>query len=207
MILTVMLAITSGIVVTIQFVPVLNEWFWSLSLWGILGFGLGFVAGCIIVSCVDFIRHTTPYNYLAILILCLLEGCLLGAVTVHYSTRATLIALAGTMAICAALTLFATQVKYDFTACRGLVIAMIVILLVIGIAAIFVQNRTFHLVYSCLGLAFYSFILIFDIQMMIGGRHKYVNNPNEPIISALSLYIDIIMIFLYLLNILNLTDN
>lgn len=202
-----MLIVTSAIVVVIEFVPVLNKWFKSLGIWGMIGFLIGFVVVCLIVNFSAFVRHTVPINYIAMFILCCLEGCLLGAVTTHYTTSATLIALGGTLGICFVLTVFATQVRYDFTVCRGLVIVMIVIMLVMGIAAIFIHNKIYHLVFSGIGLAFFSFMLVFDIQMMIGGQHKYVNDPDEPLISAIALYIDIIMIFLHLLNILGLTGN
>lgn len=45
--------------------------------------------------------------------------------------------------------------------------------------------------------------LIFDTQIMVGGRHKFAITPEEYIFAALTLYLDIIMLFLYILEIVS----
>ena len=44
--------------------------------------------------------------------------------------------------------------------------------------------------------------LVFDTQMMLGGKHKYSISPEEYIFAALNLYLDIINLFLYILAII-----
>lgn len=44
--------------------------------------------------------------------------------------------------------------------------------------------------------------LVFDTQLMLGGSKKYSLSPEEYIFAALNLYIDIIMLFLYILEII-----
>ena len=41
--------------------------------------------------------------------------------------------------------------------------------------------------------------LVFDTQMMLGGKHKYSLSPEEYIFAALNLYLDIINMFLFIL--------
>lgn len=43
--------------------------------------------------------------------------------------------------------------------------------------------------------------LVFDTQMMLGGNHKYSVSPEEYIFAALSLYVDIVNLFLMILQI------
>jgi len=43
--------------------------------------------------------------------------------------------------------------------------------------------------------------LVFDTQLMLGGKHKYSLSPEEYIFAALNLYLDIVNMFLYILNI------
>jgi len=43
--------------------------------------------------------------------------------------------------------------------------------------------------------------LVFDTQLMLGGKHKYALSPEEYIFAALNLYLDIINMFLYILSI------
>jgi len=43
--------------------------------------------------------------------------------------------------------------------------------------------------------------LVFDTQLMLGGKHKYSLSPEEHIFAALNLYLDIVNMFLYILSI------
>lgn len=45
--------------------------------------------------------------------------------------------------------------------------------------------------------------LIFDTQLIIGGRHKFAITPEEYIFAALTLYVDVITLFLYILEIVS----
>jgi len=47
--------------------------------------------------------------------------------------------------------------------------------------------------------------LVFDTQMMMGGKHKYALSPEEYIFAALNLYLDIINLFLFILSIIGLS--
>ena len=57
------------------------------------------------------------------------------------------------------------------------------------------------MIYASLGALIFCFYLIFDTQLMIGGKHKYSISPEEYIVAALNLYLDIINLFLYILMI------
>ena len=43
--------------------------------------------------------------------------------------------------------------------------------------------------------------LVVDTQMIVGGTHKIQMSPEEYVFAALSLYLDVINIFLYILSI------
>ena len=61
------------------------------------------------------------------------------------------------------------------------------------------------LVYSVIGVILFSFYLLFDTQMIMGGDNKrqYQFDEDSYILAAVVLYLDIINIFLYILEILN----
>lgn len=44
--------------------------------------------------------------------------------------------------------------------------------------------------------------MVFDTQMMLGGKHKYSLSPEEYIFAALNLYLDIVNLFLFILSII-----
>jgi FtsH-binding integral membrane protein len=47
--------------------------------------------------------------------------------------------------------------------------------------------------------------LVFDTQLMMGGKHRYSLSPEEYIFAALNLYLDIINLFLYILSIIGMS--
>ena len=63
----------------------------------------------------------------------------------------------------------------------------------------FPVNQTLNLVYS--GLAHFYVLLSYDTQLMLGGKHKLAIGLDEYVFAALNLYLDIINLFLYLLQI------
>lgn len=70
-----------------------------------------------------------------------------------------------------------------------------------GIMAICMPSYVMNLLYASLGALIFSFYLVFDTQLMLGGKHKYSISPEEYIFAALNLYLDIVNIFLYILAI------
>ena len=57
------------------------------------------------------------------------------------------------------------------------------------------------MVYGCIGVLVFSLFLVYDTQLLVGGR-KYELSEEEYVFAALTIYIDVIQIFLYLLSIL-----
>ena len=61
--------------------------------------------------------------------------------------------------------------------------------------------------YASAGALIFSFYIIYDTQMMMGGAHKYSVSPEEYIFAALNLYLDIINLFMYILMIFGSSKN
>lgn len=97
--------------------------------------------------------------------------------------------------------LFAMQTKWDFTAMGGILFSCCIVLFIFGIIAICMPGKVISLVYASLGALLFSVYLVFDTQIMLGGKHKYSISPEEYIFAALNLYLDIVNIFLYILAI------
>ena len=74
-------------------------------------------------------------------------------------------------------------------------------ILVFGIVAIFWQNPIVQLIYSCLAALLYGIYLVYDTQLVLGkGQYKY--SLDDAFDASISLYIDIIQLFLQLLRII-----
>ena len=55
--------------------------------------------------------------------------------------------------------------------------------------------------YSAVGAVIFSLYIVYDTQLMLGGKHKHALSPEEYIFAALNLYLDIVNLFLYILAI------
>ena len=85
---------------------------------------------------------------------------------------------------------------------------MLVVFLLFGlIAAFFPATRTVRLVYAAIGAIIFSVYIVYDTQLMIGGKHKYSLSPEEYIFASLNLYLDIINLFMYILSIIGNSRN
>merc|ERR1712154_206949 len=173
-----------------------NQWLMFAS------WGAAFV--CIIVlACCGDVRRKSPGNFICLAVFTVCESFMLGTIATFYTTDAVLMAVGSTAAVTLALTLFAFQTKIDFTGCGAALLCILVIFIMSGIfLSIFgVNDRAANIGYSAVGCLIFSLYLIYDTQIMLGGKHKYALSPEEYIFAALNLYLDIINLFLYLLSI------
>jgi len=157
---------------------------------------------CIIaLGCCPGVRRTFPMNFIFLGIFTICEGFLLGVVSSRYSTETVLIAAGVCAVVVFSLTIFAFQTKIDFTMCGGFLFVAVIVLFCFGFGMIFWHNKVAYLVYSCLGALIFSMYIVFDTQLMLGGKHKYSISPEEHIFAALNLYLDIVQLFMFILSI------
>lgn len=157
---------------------------------------------CLIaLGCCPGVRRTFPMNFIFLGIFTVCEGFLLGVVACRYSTNTVLIATGICAVVVLSLTIFAFQTKIDFTMCGGFLFVAVIVLMCFGFAMIFWRNSVAYLVYSCLGALIFSMYIVFDTQLMLGGKHKYSISPEEHIFAALNLYLDIVQLFMFILSI------
>lgn len=156
----------------------------------------------ITLACCGEVRRKAPMNMILLFLFTCAESFMLATTASRYNSDEVLMAVGITAAVCLGLTLFAFQTKWDFTMMGGILFVAVIILLVFGIVAIFVKSKILSLVYASLGALIFSIYLIYDTQMMMGGKHKYSISPEEYVFAALNLYVDIINIFIYILTII-----
>ena len=108
-----------------------------------------------------------------------------------------------TAAIVIALTLYAVFTKTDFTQCGGIMAVLGGVLLAFLLLSFFF-GPTFHLVMCFVGVFIFGIYLIYDTQYIVGGKHrKHQIEKDDYILGAMMLYMDIINISIYLLEILS----
>jgi len=154
----------------------------------------------IVLSCCPDVRRDFPTNFIFLGIFTIVESFFLGCTASYYKTESVLLAMGICGILILALTLFAFQTKYDFTACGGFLFAILLIFTIVGILYSFWHNKS-NLIISGIGAAIFCLYIIYDTQLMLGGNHKYALSPEEYIFAALNLYIDFVVLFGYLLSI------
>jgi len=55
--------------------------------------------------------------------------------------------------------------------------------------------------FGAAGALVFSLYLVYDTQLMLGGKHKYALSPEEYIFAALNIYLDVVQLFMYILMI------
>ena len=143
-----------------------------------------------------------PTNYI---LLAIFTGCvsyMVSVISCRYDPITVVEAAFLTASMTCAITVYAATTKSDFTVCGPI---MFIIGFVFAVASIFsfLWGPTGRLVYACIGVILFSFYLLIDTQMIIGGKNrKYKIDADSYILASVALYLDIINIFIYILQIL-----
>jgi protein lifeguard len=170
-----------------------NQWMLWVSLFGAIGFML----------LTFWKRKSYPTNLVFLAGFTGLEAYAISVITSFYESKIVLQALIFTMGIFIALTLFACQSKYDFTSWMPYLFGGLWVLIIFGfMAAFFPYNSKVELGYGIVAALIFSGYILVDTQLIM--RHYHVE---EEIAAAISLYLDVINLFLAILRILNSQNN
>jgi FtsH-binding integral membrane protein len=157
------------------------------------------------LACSQDLRRRVPHNFILLGIFTFAESLTIG-VLVAWSPGVALRAFIITTAMVFGLTLFAFQTKIDFTILNGFMFCALLIFSVVGLLMLFFPTGRLNTVYAGFGVLIFSIYLLIDTQMLTGGNHKYQISPEDYIFAALTIYMDIIQIFLYIMQILAASD-
>ncbi|KAH8297126.1 hypothetical protein KR044_005196 [Drosophila immigrans] len=152
------------------------------------------------MACCETARRTYPTNFVCLGLFTFTMSLMLGAISSTLDASLVLMAVGFTAVLVIGLSIFAVQTKYDFTACGGVMIAVVICLLLLAFAGVFLRNIFGEAAVSIFGALIASLLLIYDTQLILGGTHKYQFSPEEYIFAALTLYVDCVRIFLYILR-------
>jgi protein lifeguard len=148
-------------------------------------------------------RKSYPTNLVFLGVFTAMEAYTISVITSFYESRIVLQALIFTLGIFVFLTLFAMQSKYDFTSWMPYLFGSLWVLILFGfMAAFFPRTSAVELGYGVVCALIFSGYILVDTQLVM--RHYHVE---EEIAAAVSLYLDIINLFLAILRILNSQQN
>jgi protein lifeguard len=147
-------------------------------------------------------KHGKHWLFLTIYTILLVY--MMGIVGALFNTQSLLFAGISTLTIFSGLTLYAWQTKYDYTIMGNCLLVLFVGFILMGFFLTYFRNNYINILYSFIGVFIFSFYIIFDTQMIVGGKHrKLMFTVDDYILAAINLYLDILNMFLFILDIIN----
>jgi len=150
-----------------------------------------------------------PANYVFLLVFSVLYGVICGCVAAFYTLPSVLLASGVTAGIFCLLTAYAFTTKTDFTGMGPYLMAALFGLIMFGFLAMIFSwiwpgmYSMLNTIYACVGAILFSFYIVYDTQLIVGGTHKkHQFDIDDYAFAALNLYMDIINLFLMLLSLL-----
>jgi FtsH-binding integral membrane protein len=169
---------------------------------------IGIFYGCFALSlitiislvCCNPLARIVPFNYILLFLFTICESYMVATIAAFYDTNTVITAALMTTAVVIALTIYSLTTKTDFTYLGGLLFVVTTVMLFWGIFMM-IFGFFLYTVYCALGVVLFGIYLIFDTQLILG-RFGYEYSIDDYIIAALNIYIDIIQMFLYILQLM-----
>ncbi|XP_061587029.1 protein lifeguard 1 [Cololabis saira] len=197
-ILTLQLLFTFSVVCVFTFSSEVKEAVQN-NLWAYLSSFIVFAVVALALSCCKSFSRRHPWNIVGLIVVTLSLSYMVGTIASFHNTKAVVVTMAVTLVISVAIIAFSAQTRYDFTICYGLLLIVALDFVMFGFFCTFYYSYITDVAYGCLGALLYSLFLMVDCQLMMGTM-SYRLDPEEYINAALTLYLDIVLIFLYLLG-------
>ncbi|XP_065417448.1 protein lifeguard 3 [Chrysemys picta bellii] len=163
-----------------------------------------FLVTYLVLACCQGPRRRFPWNFILLSIFTLAMAFMTGTIASMYSTRAVLITMVITAIVAIIVTVFCFQTKVDFTSCTGLFCVLGIVVMVTGIITAIVLSFKYiawlHMLYAAIGAIVFTLFLAYNTQLVLGNRKNAIS-PEEYVYGALEIYMNIVQIFIFLLQI------
>lgn len=192
-----LLAATAGTYIGLSMLEVLT---------GFVKFGLIAVELILLFFVLPKVKHTPGLNMITLFIFTFLTGLTLAPLVgsiLGMSAGVSILAqaLLLTAVSFSGLSLFALTTKKDFSSLGKILFISLIVLLVGLISNIFIQNTMFQLIMAIAGSVLFSIMIVFDTQKIAKGAYE------TPIDAAISLYLNILNLFTFILQILGISNS
>ncbi|XP_019751206.1 protein lifeguard 2-like [Hippocampus comes] len=171
-------------------------WYWA-------SYGVFFVT-YLTLSCCRALRRRFPWNLILLAIFTLSLSYMTGMLSSFYNTKSVIMCLGITTAVCLLVIFLSFQTKIDVTSYQGVLLIFCMVMFISGLVLAVVLPFQYvpwlDTTYAVLGAILFTMFLAFDTQLLMGNR-QYSMSPEEYIFATLSIYLDVIYIFSFFLQI------
>lgn len=167
--------------------------------WGML---LAMVGSIVSLGLVYWKRHRHPANLYMLGLFTTFEAASLGALVSFVNETVVLRALVVTVFVFLGLTLFTLQSEHDFSSLGVWLYWALLLLVGTGLVQMFFPySHIFELGYSLVGCAVFSGYILYDTWLL-----QRRLSPDDWVLANVSLYLDVVNLFISVLRLLNATE-
>uniref|UniRef100_H3DC62 Protein lifeguard 2 n=1 Tax=Tetraodon nigroviridis TaxID=99883 RepID=H3DC62_TETNG len=203
-ILMIQLFVTLAVVALFTFCEPVKDYIQSNPGWYWASYAVFFIT-YLTLSCCTAPRRQYPWNLIMLSIFTLSLSYMTGMLSSFYNTKSVVLCLGITAAVCLLVTIFSFQTKFDVTSYQGVLFIFCMVLFISGIVLAFILPFQYVCTTMESTLAVFFFILClkflaFDTQLLMGNK-RYTISPEEYVFATLNIYLDIVYIFSFFLQI------
>ncbi|XP_003224670.1 protein lifeguard 4 [Anolis carolinensis] len=151
----------------------------------------------VVIVALTLYRHQHPVNLYLLFGFTILEALTVATTVTFYEVSVVLQAFILTTGVFLALTAYTLQSKRDFSKAGAGLFACLWILVLASFLKFFFHSEVVEVVFAAAGALVFCGFIIYDTHLLM---HKL--SPEEYILAAINLYLDIINLFLHLLRLL-----
>lgn len=163
------LLITVAFIAIFVSVKEVSTWFFTNSWMMWILIAITFVI-MMVLACCESVSRSFPTNIILLFVFTLCESLLMGAISATYKTDTVLMAAGITCLVVIGITIFAFQTKIDFTGMGVFLFVAALILFAFGLLSIIFRTKIMSILYGAIGAGIFSMYLVFDTQLMLGGK-------------------------------------
>ncbi|XP_020785757.2 protein lifeguard 2-like isoform X1 [Boleophthalmus pectinirostris] len=202
-ILMIQLLVTLTVVSFCTFCEPVKDYIHSNPGWYWASYAVFFIT-YLVLSCCSALRRKFPWNLILLAIFTISLSYMTGMLSSFYNTKSVVLCLGITAAVCLLVTLCSFQIKFDITSYQGVLFVFCMVMFISGLVLALVLPFNdvpwLDVTYAVLGAILFTLFLMFDTQLLMGNK-RYTMSPEEYVFATLNIYMDIIYIFSFFLQI------
>uniref|UniRef100_A0A3B3CBV6 Protein lifeguard 2 n=1 Tax=Oryzias melastigma TaxID=30732 RepID=A0A3B3CBV6_ORYME len=207
-ILLIQLLVTLAIVALFTFCDPVKEYIQTNPGWYWASYAVFFVTYLILSCCsaprTSYVKSMLTACVFFALLQTLSLAYMTGMLSSFYNTKSVVMCLGITASVCLLVTVFSFQTKIDVTSYQGVLFVFCMVMFISGLLLAIVLPFQYvpwlDSIYAALGAILFTMFLAFDTQLLMGNK-RYTMSPEEYIFATLNIYLDIVYIFSFFLQI------
>lgn len=167
----------------------------------------GYLSLILCTLCNEDLLRKYPTNIYTYTISTVCTSYMIATVCVLTNPMIVVQALSGTVIISSTLTVFAIQTKYDYSPWTAGLLCCTILVIFGSIMTSALDIEILDMIFVIGGLIIFMLWVIIDVQMIVGNSHiRYKFDKDDYVLAAMCLYLDVINIFIKLIQLFQYID-